>query len=117
MSSLVLLNSILEQYKRNNPSRATENVHKEIEDYLVTLGCYYDRRKNYYKQEGKPSDKIVGIDRLAQGVLSVLRQEPHTARGRPTTAIKKDEDYTRLFSRDRATHPAQHVWKYCLHVR
>jgi hypothetical protein len=85
--------------------RATESVHREIEDYLMTLGYFYDRRKNYYKREGKPSDKIIGIDRLAQAVLSVLSQEPHTARGRPTTAIKKDEDYKRLFSRDRSTHP------------
>ena len=85
--------------------RATESVHKEIEDYLMTMGYYYDRRKNYYKREGKPSDKIIGIDRLAQGILSVLSQEPHTARGRPTTAIKKDEDYKRLFSSDRSTHP------------
>jgi hypothetical protein len=92
-------------YVAHSSFRATEAVHKEIEDYLMTLGYFYDRRKNFYKREGKPSDRIIGIDRMAQAVLSVLSQEPHTARGRPTTAIKKDEDYIRIFSRDGDTHP------------
>lgn len=87
--------------------RATEAIHREIEDYLLTLGYFYDRRKNFYKREGKPADKIISIDRLAQALLSVLLQEPHTARGRPTTAIKDDNDYKRIFSSDKAQHPLE----------
>jgi hypothetical protein len=87
--------------------RATEAIHREIEDYLLTLGYFYDRRKNFYKREGKPADKIISIDRLAQALLSVLLQEPHTARGRPTTAIKDDNDYKRIFSSDKAQHPIE----------
>jgi AIPR protein len=87
--------------------RATEAIHREIEDYLLTLGYFYDRRKNFYKREGKPADKIISIDRLAQAVLSVLLPEPHTARGRPTTAIKDDNDYKRIFSSDKAEHPLE----------
>ncbi|UAL10107.1 hypothetical protein [Caulobacter segnis] len=55
------------------------------------------RRKNSYKREGKPADRILSIDRLAQVVLTVLLQEPHTARARPTSAIKKDSDYKKIF--------------------
>lgn len=87
--------------------RATEAIHREIEDYLLTLGYFYDRRKNFYKREGKPADKIISIDRLAQVVLAVLLQEPHTARGRPTTAIKNDSDYKRIFSGDKGRHPLE----------
>jgi len=87
--------------------RATEAIHREIEDYLLTLGYFYDRRKNFYKREGKAADKIISIDRLAQAVLSELLQEPHTARGRPTTAIKDDNDYKRIFSGDKAQHPLE----------
>jgi hypothetical protein len=36
-----------------------------------------------------------------------LLQEPHTARGRPTTAIKDDNDYKRIFSSDKAQHPLE----------
>jgi hypothetical protein len=86
---------------------ATEPVHREIEDYLLTLGYYYDRRKNAYKREGKPADRIISIDRLAQAVLAILLQEPHTARARPTTAIKDEADYKRIFSGNKAQQPLE----------
>lgn len=87
--------------------RATEQVHREIEDYLLTLGYFYDRRKNAYKREGKPADKIISIDRLAQAILSVLLQEPHTARARPTSAIKIEADYKKIFSGDKTQQPLE----------
>jgi hypothetical protein len=63
--------------------------------------------KNAYKREGKPVDRIISIDRLAQAVLAVLLQEPHTARARPTTAIKNEEDYKRIFSGDKVKQPLE----------
>ncbi|MBU3592912.1 AIPR family protein [Polynucleobacter sp. 71A-WALBACH] len=87
--------------------RATEQVHRELEDFLLTIGYYYDRRKNAYKREGKPANKIISIDRLAQAILSLLVQEPHTARARPTTAIKSDVDYRRIFSGDKTQQPLE----------
>lgn len=92
---------------KHSSFRATEPVHKEIEDYLLTVGFYYDRRKNQYKREGKPAHKIISIDRLAQGVLAVLKQEPHIARARPTTAIKAEKDYKQIFAPDKDTHPLE----------
>lgn len=90
----------------NSSFRATEQVHRELEDYLLSLGYFYDRRKNAYKREGKPADRIISIDRLAQAILSLL-QEPQTARARPTTALKADADYKRIFSGDKVRHPLQ----------
>jgi len=84
--------------------RATEPIQRQIEDYLKTLNFYYDRRKNLYKREGKPADRIITIDRLAQGVLAVVLKEPHVARARPTAAFKSDELYGKIFSPD---HPIQ----------
>lgn len=92
---------------KHSSFRATEPIHRQIEDYLATLGYFYDRRKNLYKREGKPVDKIISIDRLAQAVLSVLLQKPHTARARPTSAIKDESDYKRIFSDDQNTHPLE----------
>lgn len=91
----------------NSSFHATEPIHREIEDYLLILGYYYDRRKNAYKREGKPADRIISIDRLAQAVLAVLLQEPHTARARPTTAIKNESDYKRIFSGDKSQQPLE----------
>ena len=87
--------------------RATEPMYHEIEDYLLTLGYYYDRRKNAYKREGKPADKIISIDRLAQAVLAILKQEPHTARVRPTTTIKAERDYKKIFSGKKTQQPLE----------
>lgn len=84
--------------------RATDDIHVKIDDYLKGQGYYYDRRKNSYKRQGKPADRIIGIDRLAQAVLAVLLQKPEVARARPGTALKKEADYKAIFSED-AAHP------------
>ena len=77
--------------------RATEEVHRRIEDFFLAHGLYYDRRKNFYKNEGKPADRIISMDKLAQATMSVLLKRPDDARARPTTLIKKDADYEKLF--------------------
>ena len=78
--------------------RATDKVHRDIEEYLRPRGLFYDRRKNYYKNDGKPRDKIVGIPHLAQAVMAILLQRPDTARARPSSLLKKDEDYGKVYS-------------------
>ena len=84
--------------------RATDKVHRDIEEFLRPRGLFYDRRKNYYKNEGKPRDKIVGIPHLAQAVMAILLQRPDAARARPSSLLKKDEDYGRVFSE---SHPIE----------
>ena len=78
--------------------RATDKIHHDIEEYLRPRGLFYDRRKNYYKNEGKPRDKIIGIPHLGQAVMAILLQRPDTARGRPSSLLKKDEDYTKIYN-------------------
>ena len=46
--------------------RATDKIHRDIEEYLRPFGLYYDRRKNYHKNEGRPLEKIVSIPLMAQ---------------------------------------------------
>jgi hypothetical protein len=41
-------------------SRATDLIHRGIEEYLHTYGIYYDRRKNFYKNQGKSIRSIIG---------------------------------------------------------
>ena len=78
--------------------RATEQVHIDIETYLKTRGLYYDRRKNYYRNQRKPRDRILGIGRLAQAVVAILLRRPDTARARPGTVINDEERYSRTFN-------------------
>lgn len=78
--------------------RATDKIHRDIEEYLKSRGLFYDRRKNYYKNEGKPRDKIIGIPQMAQAVMSILNQRPDTARARPSSLLKKDDDYGLVYN-------------------
>jgi len=80
--------------------RATDKIHRDIEEYLSPFGLYYDRRKNSQKNIGRPVDQIVSIALMAQAIMSIILQRPDSARARPSTLLKKDEDYKTLFSTD-----------------
>lgn len=77
--------------------RATDRYQRNIEDYLKENGWFYDRRKNHYKNQGKPRGRIVSIAYLAQSLMSVVHREPDQARARPSSLIKNNVDYGRLF--------------------
>ena len=79
--------------------RATDTIQRDIEQYFLSKGYYYDRRKNYYKNLGKPRDKIISINLLSQCIVSLVLPEknPSRARSNPTILIKKDEDYNSVF--------------------
>lgn len=77
--------------------KATERIQADIENYFLSKDWFYDRRKNYYKNMGKPSNKIVSILYLAQAVMAIVLIEPDVARARPSSIIKKDNDYKRVF--------------------
>jgi hypothetical protein len=78
--------------------RATDPIHRNIEDYLYPKGFYYDRRKNYHKNQGKPINKIIGISYLSQIITSIYSQKADYARARPSTLIKKNIDYENIFN-------------------
>ncbi|MDG2276097.1 MAG: AIPR family protein [Flavobacteriaceae bacterium] len=78
--------------------RATDPIHRDIEDFLLSKGLYYDRRKNYHKNQGKPINKIVSIPYLAQVITGIYNQKPDYARARPSTLIKNNTDYKNIFN-------------------
>lgn len=78
--------------------RATDKVQRDIEEALKPAGMFYDRRKNFYKNEGKPADKIIAISLMAQAVMTLILGRPDAARARPSTLIKGDTEYSAVFS-------------------
>lgn len=78
--------------------RATDDVQREIELFFGNEGYFYDRRKNYYKNQGKPAAKIFGIQSSAQAVEAIVFNNPHITRSKPTSLIKDDATYKRIFS-------------------
>ncbi|RTM07838.1 MAG: abortive phage resistance protein [Hyphomicrobiales bacterium] len=81
--------------------RATDKVQRDIEEALKSAGLFYDRRKNFYKNEGKPADKIISIPLMAQAVMTLILGRPDTARARPSSLIKDDAVYSDVFSESR----------------
>ena len=78
--------------------RANDPVHWQIELFFKGRGLYYDRRKNYYKNQGKKSNEIISVSFLAQCMISLLLQKPNYARARPSTLLSDDEYYNQLYS-------------------
>ncbi|WP_052762051.1 AIPR family protein [Jiangella alkaliphila] len=79
--------------------RATDDIQRDIEAYFLGHGWFYDRRKNYYRNIGKSSEKIISIPLLAQAVMAMGLGRPDNSRARPSSLLKRDEDYKRVFSR------------------
>jgi hypothetical protein len=77
--------------------KATDKIQRDIEDYFKKFDWYYDRRKNYYKNIGKPLNKIISIPYMAQCMMAINLQQPDNARARPSSLIKKSEEYSKVF--------------------
>ena len=78
--------------------RATDDVQRSIEAYFIGHGWYYDRRKNYYRNLGKNPERIIGIPLLAQAVMAMGLSRPDNSRARPSSLLKRDDDYRKIFS-------------------
>lgn len=78
--------------------RATDEIQRKVEAYFEGHGWFYDRRKNYYRNIGKPLSRIIGIPFLAQSVMSLGLSRPDDARARPSSLLKSDADYIQIFS-------------------
>lgn len=80
--------------------RATDPIQLQIEQYFKPRGLYYDRRKNYYKNQGKKREDIVSIDFLGQCLMTLLLKQPDQARARPSTLLSDDAKYNKLFPKN-----------------
>jgi AIPR protein len=80
--------------------RATDEIHRKIEEWFKVHQLYYERRKNFYKNAGMPRDRIVSIPVLAQAVMAVVLHKPDVARARPSSLLKRDDDYLKVFNPD-----------------
>jgi hypothetical protein len=77
--------------------RATDYVQRQIEDYFLTKGWYYDRRKNFYKNDGREVSKIVGIPFLGAAITAMGLARPDKSRGKPSSLLKNNDDYRQVF--------------------
>lgn len=78
--------------------RATDRVQRAVEEYLLSQGYYYERKKNHYKMAGRPRSKIVEVLEVAQAAWSIQQCEPHAARGMPSRLVSRESNYKKIFS-------------------
>lgn len=78
--------------------RVTDPIHLQIEMYCKSRGLYYDRRKNYYKNQKKNVSDIISVSFLAQCLISILLRKPDFARARPSTLLADEETYNKLYN-------------------
>jgi hypothetical protein len=77
--------------------KATERIHRDIEAYFRTRSKYYERRKNSYKNAGKPKRDIFSINEVAQAIIAIVLARPDDARARPGSLLKSEGDYNKVF--------------------
>ena len=86
--------------------RATDSIHRDIEDVMRKFGLYYDRRKGHHKDNGIPARSIISIPELTKAVVSVFLQRPDNARARIGTYFARESDYAEVFGE-----PLDDGWK------
>jgi len=78
--------------------RAMDKVHRDIETFFLGRGLYYERRKNLYRNQGHPREKIITIGELSQACVAALLYRPSVARARPNSIIQQEDQYRAIFS-------------------
>ena len=68
---------------------ATDKIQRDIEAILEQHNWFYERRKNYYKNEGKPKDRFVDPLLLSVSVVALARRSPQLA-GRLKTRFMRN---------------------------
>ncbi len=89
---------------------ATDDIQRKIEVSLESVGIFYERRKNYYRNRGKPAKEIITLPYLGQALVALVLQRPDHARARPTTAA--EQYYKELFPQN----PNYKVYEICARV-
>ena len=80
--------------------RVTDPIHLQIEMYFKSRGLFYDRRKNYYKNQGRKPAEIVGVSFLAQCLITIFLKKPDYSRARPSTLLNDEKTYNELYEKN-----------------
>lgn len=80
--------------------RATDKIQRDIEDILRKSGLYYERRINYYTNQGIPNEIIFSPLYMAAGYTALILKLPHKATGLKSRFMREPQKYNAIFSED-----------------
>jgi hypothetical protein len=78
----------------------TFRIHKQIETVFLRHGLFYERRKGFYRDQGKPMSQIVSTSELIPAVIAIMTDRQDDARGRPKGYIQDAIKRRKLFGHD-----------------
>jgi hypothetical protein len=79
---------------------ATDKIQRDIEDILERHEWFYERRKNYYRNIGKPPARFVTPMYLAAGFVALVLRHPAAAAALKSRFMRNPEAYATVFSDD-----------------
>lgn len=85
---------------------ATDKIQRDIEDALKLNDFFYERRTNYYKNQGIAPDKILTPLYLASGFVNLILKAPEQATNLKTKFMRNEDSYNKVFSHKTDLH----VW-------
>lgn len=77
---------------------ATDKIQRDIEEVLSRYGLYYERRKNFYLNQGHSSSEIVTPLYLAAGFITLSLKNPQKASALKSKFMRVEESYNKVFS-------------------
>jgi hypothetical protein len=80
--------------------RATDKIQRDIEEILEKHEWFYERRKNYFKNLGKPLNRFVTPLFLAAGFIGLVAKNPAHAAAIRSKSMQDDEKYRIMFPPD-----------------
>lgn len=78
--------------------RGLDKIQHDIEEFLFDHGWFYDRRKNFYKNQGKPADRIVSVPYLAAAVRAIALGDPAGSQKQRSRSLRDDDTYKMIFN-------------------
>ena len=77
--------------------RSLDQLQRNIELYFLDHGWFYERRSNFYRNQGKPGDRILSIRQLGTAVRALAFRTPRTA-ARRQKWLRDDNSYRQVFN-------------------
>jgi hypothetical protein len=77
---------------------ATDRIQRNIEEILLRHEWYYERRTNYYKNEGRPDVRIISPLTLAAGAVALLLKNPTRSSKLRQKHLRSPEAYAAVYS-------------------
>ena len=77
---------------------ATDRIQRDIEEILEKNKWYYERRKNYYRNIGKPESRMITPLFIAGGSIAMLLKNPAQAAKLKSRFMRSEAAYLMVFS-------------------